>query len=54
MLEGLLRTGGIFLAWPDRPWVQDGASVRVSIVGFDDGRDPQRLVRRFRDDSTLR
>lgn len=24
----------IFMAWPERPWVQDGASVKVSIVGF--------------------
>ena len=25
------------MAWSDRPWILEGAAVRVSIVGFDDG-----------------
>jgi type II restriction/modification system DNA methylase subunit YeeA len=25
------------MAWPDEPWVLNGADVRISIVGFDDG-----------------
>ncbi len=29
--------GGIFFAESDRPWVQNGAAVRVSMVGFGDG-----------------
>lgn len=37
VLESILRSGGIFMAWSDRPWVLDGAAVRVSIVGFDGG-----------------
>ncbi|MBZ5629994.1 MAG: class I SAM-dependent DNA methyltransferase [Acidobacteriia bacterium] len=44
VLDNIQRTGGIFMAWSDRPWVLDGAAVRVSIVGFDDGTDSQRLL----------
>lgn len=35
VLEKIVKSGGIFLAWSDRPWVLDGASVRVSMIGFD-------------------
>lgn len=31
------QTGNIFMAWSDRPWILNGASVRVSIIGFDIG-----------------
>lgn len=37
VLERIKQTGDIFMAWSDRPWVLDGAAVRVSMVGFDDG-----------------
>ncbi len=37
VLERIHDTGSIFMAWSDREWVLDGAHVRVSIVGFDDG-----------------
>jgi type II restriction/modification system DNA methylase subunit YeeA len=37
VLERLKDTGDIFMAWSDRPWVLDGAAVRVSMIGFDDG-----------------
>lgn len=37
VLERILETGGIFMAWSDRPWILDGAAVRVSMVGFDNG-----------------
>ena len=37
VLERIKDTGGIFLAYSDRPWVLDGAAVHVSIVCFDDG-----------------
>jgi type II restriction/modification system DNA methylase subunit YeeA len=37
VLERILESGGIFMAWSDREWILDGANVRVSIVGFDDG-----------------
>ena len=39
VLTRIKETGGIFLAWSDRPWILDGAAVRVSMVGFDDGTD---------------
>src|SRR6266545_434739 len=34
---GSSERGDIFMAWSDRPWVLDGAAVRVSMVGFDSG-----------------
>ncbi len=34
----------IFMAWSDRPWVLDGAAVRVSIVGFDDGTETMMIL----------
>lgn len=39
VLERLADDGRIFLGWSNRPWVVDGAAVRVSIVGFDRGTD---------------
>jgi hypothetical protein len=44
VLERIKDTGDIFMAWPDREWIQDGANVRVSIVGFDDGSDSKRTI----------
>ena len=35
VLENIKKAGNIFLAWPDRPWIQDGTAIRVSIVCFD-------------------
>lgn len=37
VLERIKQTGDIFMAWSDRPWVLEGAAVRISIVGFDAG-----------------
>ncbi len=37
VLERIKESGDIFMAWSDRPWVLEGAAVRVSIIGFDDG-----------------
>ena len=42
VLNGIKKSGDIFLAWSDEPWVVDGAAVRVSIVGQDDGSEEQR------------
>lgn len=42
VLEGIRESGDIFFAWSDEPWVLDGAAVRVSIVGFDDGTESSR------------
>ena len=44
VLENILKSGGIFMAWSDRPWVLDGAGVRVSIVGFDGGNRQSRML----------
>ena len=37
VLDRIKETGDIFMAWADEPWVVEGAAVRVSIVGYDDG-----------------
>jgi type II restriction/modification system DNA methylase subunit YeeA len=50
VLKRIKESGNIFLAWPDRPWFQDGAAVRVSIVAFDDGRERNHLMRSFSDE----
>lgn len=42
MLERISETSRIFLAWSDESWVNDGAAVRVSMVGFGQ-RDGARL-----------
>ena len=34
VLERIKETGDIFMAWSDRPWVLNGATVHVSMVGF--------------------
>ncbi|WP_169741436.1 class I SAM-dependent DNA methyltransferase, partial [Comamonas aquatica] len=34
VLERIINSSRIFLAWSDEPWVNDGASVRVSMTGF--------------------
>ncbi len=36
-VERIKESGGLFLAWSDEPWVLDGAAVRVSLIGFDNG-----------------
>src|SRR5215217_1860940 len=32
------------MAYSNRPWVLDGASVRVSIIGFDNGAEKQKIL----------
>jgi len=44
VLEHILESGGIFMAWSDRNWILDGATVHVSIVGFDNGSQTERLL----------
>jgi type II restriction/modification system DNA methylase subunit YeeA len=39
VLERIKQTGDIFWAWSDRPWVLDGAAVRVAMIGFDNGSE---------------
>jgi type II restriction/modification system DNA methylase subunit YeeA len=44
VLERIKETGSIFMGWADRPWVLDGAAVRVSMVGFDNGQEQNYLL----------
>lgn len=44
VLEQIKLSGDIFLAWSDRDWILDGATVHVSIVGFDSGEEQERLL----------
>ena len=37
VLKRIKNTGDIFMAWSNREWILDGAAVRVSMVGFDNG-----------------
>ena len=43
-LDRILSSGGIFMAWSNEPWVLEGAAVRISIIGFDDGSDKARTL----------
>ena len=42
VLERIKRSGDIFLAYPDKDWLLEGAAVHISIVGFDDGMENER------------
>ncbi len=42
VLERIAQAGQIFMAWSDRPWVLNGAAVRVSMIGFDGGGEQER------------
>ncbi|WP_339098336.1 class I SAM-dependent DNA methyltransferase (plasmid) [Deinococcus sp. VB142] len=45
VLERVLADGGgIFMAWQNEPWLQDGAAVRVSLFAFDGGTEQTRTV----------
>jgi len=44
VLERIKRAGDIFMAWGDRPWILDGAAVRVSMVGFNDGAEAGHIL----------
>ena len=44
VLRAIKSSGDIFLAWRDEPWFVDGAAVRVSLVGQDDGSERHRLL----------
>jgi hypothetical protein len=44
VLRRIKETGNIFLAWSDRPWVLEGAAVRISLVAFDDGSQKTYLL----------
>ena len=42
VLQRIKKTGDVFLAWSDQPWILEGATVHVSIIGFDDGSELNR------------
>ncbi|MGH9641504.1 MAG: class I SAM-dependent DNA methyltransferase, partial [Terriglobales bacterium] len=44
VLDRIKRTGDIFMAWRDRVWLLDGATVHVSFIGFDDGSETHRSL----------
>lgn len=44
VLKRIKESGDIFMAWSDREWILDGAAVRVSMVGFDDGKQTARTL----------
>ncbi len=44
VLERIRKTGDIFFAESDRDWILDGATVHVSMVGFDNGNDTARVL----------
>ncbi len=43
-IDRIKESGDIFMAWSDEPWTVEGAAVRVSIIGQDDGSEIDRLL----------
>src|SRR5438132_7663666 len=44
VLQRIKDSGDVFFAISDREWILDGATVHVSMVGFDDGSETSRTV----------
>ncbi len=44
VLKRIKETGDIFMGWENEEWVLEGAAVRVSIIGFDDGSQETRTL----------
>lgn len=44
VLENVKVSGDIFYAISDRDWILDGADVHISMIGFDDGTESERLL----------
>lgn len=44
VLKRINETGGIFFAISDREWILNGAMVHVSMVGFDSGKETDRIL----------
>src|SRR5215213_9783708 len=44
VLKRIKESGDIFFAESDRPWVLNGAAVHVSMVGFDDGTEREKIL----------
>ncbi len=43
VLQRIKESASIFMAYPDREWLLDGAMVHIAIVGFDNGKETERL-----------
>ncbi len=46
VLEKIKNSGDIFFAESDRDWILDGATVHVSLVGFDNGTESNKTLNR--------
>ncbi len=44
VLDQIKESGDIFLGWSDEPWILNGAAVRISVIGFDNGTDSARIL----------
>ena len=44
VLQRIKETGDIFMAWSDREWMLEGATVSISMVGFDDGKEAHKTL----------
>jgi type II restriction/modification system DNA methylase subunit YeeA len=44
VLKRIKETGDIFFAVSDREWILDGATVHVSMIGFDNGKETPRIL----------
>lgn len=44
VLNRVKKTGNIFFAESDRPWILAGAAVNISMIGFDNGADENRIL----------
>ena len=44
VLERIAESGAIFFGYSDEEWINDGAAVRISIVGQDDGSESDRSL----------
>ncbi len=44
VIERIKASGDLFLAWSDEAWVLDGAAVHISFLGYDDGRQIERVL----------
>jgi len=44
VVQQLKKSGDIYFAESDRPWILDGANVHVSMIGFDDATETSRLL----------
>jgi type II restriction/modification system DNA methylase subunit YeeA len=43
-LKRIKETGDVFFAVSNREWILDGASVHVSLIGFDNGKEQERFL----------